>query len=231
MRFHFQAGPDVSELDLVSALWTVGGGSTDGVHIPGLPAALVQLAVGPVATWLHGRRSIRVGRAPVDANSWRLLLPGEWVELQPAGRLRLPPVPPVATAGLLRALAAGDWPLPRSAAAALVAVAGPDAGATFPLGGGEVVGRGDGADIPLLDPAVSRRQLRLWPGACGHRLEPLPGPNPVRRNGRRVRAPTLLRAEDVLGIGRTLLVYQPALSAGGTALPAPPGSPSAGGAG
>src|SRR5262249_1956948 len=182
MRFHFQAGPDVSELDLVSALWTVGGGSTDGVHVPGLPPALVQLAVGPVATWLRGRRPLRAGGAPVDADRWRLLLPGEWVDLQPAGRLRLPSVPPAATAGLLRSLAAGDWPLPRSAAAALVAVAGPDAGATFPLGGGEVVGRGNGVDIPLQDPAVSRRQLRLWPGARGHRLEPLPRPNPVRRN-------------------------------------------------
>src|SRR5262249_58115985 len=174
MRFHFQAGPDVSELDLVSALWTVGGGSTDGVHIPGLPAALVQLAVGPVATWLHGRRSIRVGRAPVDANSWRLLLPGEWVELQPAGRLRLPPVPPVATAGLLRALAAGDWPLPRSAAAALVSGAGPHAGAAFPLGGGGGGGGGDGAGIPPPHAALSPRAPRPPPRGRGARPGTLP---------------------------------------------------------
>ena len=232
MRFHFQAGPDVSELDLAVALWTVGGGPADGVRITGLPPALLQLAVTPTSVWLRGARPLRVGCAPLDPDSWRLLLPGESVELGPAGRLRLPPVAAVKTAGLLRAFARGDWPLPRSAAAALVAVAGPDAGETFPLAAPrEEVGRVEGATVRLRDPAVSRRQLGLVRTADGHRAEPSPGPNPVRRNGRRLRGPAVLREGDVLGVGRTLLCYQAALSGAGTGPRAPPAAPSAGGAG
>jgi hypothetical protein len=232
MRFHFQAGPDVSELDLVPAVWTVGGGAADGVRIVGLVPALLQLAVEPGAVWLRGGRRLQVGRAPLDADIWRLLLPGESVELAPAGRLHLPSVPPLTTAGLLGACAAGSWPWPRSASAALVAVAGPDGGETFPLvGAKEQVGRAEDATVRLRDPAVSRRQLRMQREAAGHRLEPLPGPNPVRCNGRRLRKSRVLEEGDVLGVGQTLLVYQAALSPGETAQPAPPAAPSAGGAG
>jgi len=232
MRFHFHAAADVSELDLVPAVWTVGGGATDGVRIAGLAPALLQLVVEPGAAWLRGSRPLRVGPAPLDGQSWRLLLPGESVELPPAGRLRLPPVAPLTTAGLLRACAAGCWPWPRSAAAALVAVAGPDAGESFPLSGAEEqLGRAEGATVRLRDPAVSRRQLRLRREAARHRVEPLPGPNPVRCNGRRLRKPRVLEEGDVLGVGRTLLVYQAAVSGAATALPAPPAAPSAGGAG
>jgi len=232
MRFHFQAGSGVSELDLVPAVWTVGGGPADGVRIDSLDPALLQLAVEPGAVWLRGRRPLRVGRAPLDAECWRLLLPGESVELPPAGRLLLPGVEPVTTAGLLRASAAGSWPWPRSAAATLVAVAGPDAGETFPLAASEErVGRAEGATIRLRDPSVSRQQLRVVRDAAGHRLEPLPGRNPVRCNGRRLRRSRLFEEGDVLGVGRTLLVYQAALSAVATAPPAPPAAPSAGGAG
>jgi len=205
MRFHFQAGSGVSELDLVPAVWTVGGGPADGVRIDSLDPALLQLAVEPGAVWLRGRRPLRVGRAPLDAECWRLLLPGESVELPPAGRLLLPGVEPVTTAGLLRASAAGSWPWPRSAAATLVAVAGPDAGETFPLAASEErVGRAEGATIRLRDPSVSRQQLRRS---------------------------RLFEEGDVLGVGRTLLVYEAALSAVATAPPAPPAAPSAGGAG
>jgi Inner membrane component of T3SS, cytoplasmic domain len=242
MRFHFHAGAEASELDLRSALWTVGGGPADGVRIAGLPTALLQLAVTPGSVWLRGARPLRVGRAPLDPRTWRLLLPGEAVDLGAGRTLRLPPAPAAGTEELLRALALDLRPLPRCAAAVLVAVAGPDAGETFSLPGPSAdVGRLEAAPVCLRDRAVSRRQLRLVRLGEGHRAEPCPGPNPVRCNGRRLRAPVLLREGDVLGVGRTLLCYfppapdvdggPPRLTSGGTGRPAPPAAPSIGGAG
>lgn len=258
MRFHFHAGPEVSELDLDAALWTVGGGPSDGVRIAGCPTSLLQLAVTPGSVWLRGGQPLRVGRAPLDPHAWRLLLPGEAVELGAGRTLRLPAVPPAGTDALLRALALPDRPLPRCAAAVLVAVAGPDAGETFALPGPSAeVGRLEGAGVCLRDAAVSRRQLRLVRTGEGHRAEPHPGPNPVRHNGRTLRTAALLREGDVLGVGRTLLCYFPALpevggppgpvapldpgarrrhstralTASGTGRRAPPGAPSTAGAG
>jgi hypothetical protein len=209
MRFLCEAGPTTSELELQPGSWTVGGGLEDGVRLPGLSAGLIALEITETNAWVRSAREVVVGRAPLRADTRRLLLPGEAVELGGGLRLRRPAqTAPIATLALLQSWVREGGARSPSAAAELVCVAGQDAPAAFPLVGGPLeLGRHPDCAITLQDRAISRRHARLVQRGNTHRLEDLGGPNPTRRNGRRLRAPSLLEEGDVIEIGRTLLRY------------------------
>jgi Inner membrane component of T3SS, cytoplasmic domain len=225
MRFLFEAGQSTSGLDLEPGQWTVGGAPEDGVHVAGLSPRLVSLEVTEAAVWLRSLRDLRVGRGPLGAGTRRLLLPGEAVELGPAMHLRRgADGMPTATLALLKSWVRDEGPGGRSAAAELVCVAGPEAPSAFPLTGAQIeLGRHPGCGVHLRDRSISRRHARLVRAAGGHRLEDLGGPNPTRRNGRRLRTPVVLEEGDVIELGRTLLHYLAAeLDPGAVGTAAPP---------
>jgi FHA domain len=209
MRFLFEAEQTTSDLDLGAGLWTVGGAQEDGVRVAGLSPGMVSLEVTETAVWLRCQRELRVGRGPVAPGMRRLLLPGEAVELGPAMRLRRAAEgTPTATRALLQSWVRDEGPGARSAAAELVCVAGPDAPSAFPLTGAQIeLGRLPGCGVQLRDRSISRRHARLVRAGPGHRLEDLGGPNPTRRNGRRLRTPAVLEDGDVIELGKTLLRY------------------------
>jgi Inner membrane component of T3SS, cytoplasmic domain len=209
VRFLFEAGQSTSDLDLEPGQWTVGGAQEDGVRVAGLSPALVSLEVTEAAVWLRSARELLVGRGPLGPGMRRLLLPGEAVELAPAMRLRREPEGMTTTTlALLQSWVRDEGPGARSAAAQLVCVAGPDAPSAFPLTGAQLeLGRHPGCGVPLRDRSISRHHARLVRVANGHRLEDLGGPNPTRRNGRRLRTPAVLEDGDVIELGRTLLRY------------------------
>ena len=92
--------------------------------------------------------------------------------------------------------------------AKLVVLAGPDAGAEFPLGGARVtVGRHSSNTLPLQDHRVSRKHLELRATAAGgHQLFDLESGNGTQVNGRHVQVIDL-RPGDRIALGDTVLVY------------------------
>jgi len=255
MRVHFEAHGRRSELELEPGTWTVGGGPDDGVRFPGLPSRLLELEVGEERVWVRcsGRR--RVGRALVEPGIRRWLVPGERVELSRHAVLWLEPLPgDPGTVAVVRALLEAGAIPPGLGGAALRCVAGPDAGAVFPLVGSVAeLGRLPGCAVRLSDGAVSRRHLAFLSDGARHRVQDLGGRNPARCNGRPLRSGRLLRDGDVLAVGRSLLHYRAgatgeadprltaettrdpsggvsAVSASARGPPARPAAPSAGGA-
>lgn len=196
--------------------------------------------------------ALRVGRVVLEVGVRRWLLPRELVRLSRSAQLRLAAdLEPTGTRALLRSLLEPGGPPLSSAAAALVCVAGADAGTVFLLAGaGLELGRSPTCAVQLADGAVSRLHLRLLHDRGGtHRVRDLGSRNRTRCNGRWLRSSLLLSDGDVLGVGRSLLHYRSespeprsssdpeqgrrsdAVSASETAPPAPPAAPSDAGAG
>lgn len=249
MHVRFEARGVGSELELQPGTWTVGGAEDDGIHFPGLPPRLLELDLEESRAWVLCTRPLRVGRAVLEAGVRRWLLPGERVRLSRSAHLRIEAdMEPAGTLALVRSLLEPGGPPLSSAAAALVCVAGADAGTVFLLAGAAPeLGRSPTCAVQLADAAVSRRHLQLLrdPGGT-HRVRDLGSRNRTRCNGRWLRSGLLLSDGDVLGAGRSLLHYRgespellrsadtserPPVSASGTAPPVPPAAPSDAGAG
>ena len=239
MHVRFEARGVGSELALQPGTWTVGGGDDDGIRFPGLPPRLLELDLAEERVWVRCFEPRPVGRAALDAGVRRWLLPGERVRLSREAQLWVePPAEAPATVALVRSLLESLDAWGCSAAAALVCVAGVDAGAVFPLAGpAPELGRLPGCAVRLNDGAVSRRHLQLVLQGGRHRVRDLGGRNRARRNGRWLRPGTLLLDGDVLGVGRSLLHYRagsaPAapVTSSATAPPAPRAAASDDGAG
>lgn len=92
--------------------------------------------------------------------------------------------------------------------AKLIVLAGPDAGAQFPLAEPRVtVGRHSSNTLPLQDHRVSRKHLELRTTAAGgHQLFDLQSGNGTQVNGRHVQVIDL-RPGDQIALGDTVLLY------------------------
>ena len=136
MHVRFEARGVASELELQPGTWTVGGAEDDGIRFPGLPPGVLELDLEGTRAWVRCTRPLRVGRAVLAPGVRRWLLPGERVRLSRRAQLRLSAVAePAGTLALVRSLLEpGDTPV-FSAAAALICVAGADAGTVFLLAG------------------------------------------------------------------------------------------------
>ena len=252
MHVRFEARGVGSELELQPGTWTVGGAEDDGIRFPGLPPRLLELDLEESRAWVRCRRPLRVGRAVLEVGVRRWLLPGELVRLSRSAQLRIAAdLEPAGTLALVRSLLQPGGPPVFSVAAAVVCVAGVDAGTVFLLAGAALeLGRSPTCAVQLADGAVSRRHLQLLRGPSGtHRVRDLGSRNRTRRNGRRLRSSVLLSDGDVIGVGRSLLQYRSespelrssaepdqgrhpdAVSASETAPPVPPAAPSGAGAG
>ncbi|HET7753036.1 MAG TPA: FHA domain-containing protein [Anaeromyxobacteraceae bacterium] len=87
----------------------------------------------------------------------------------------------------------------------LAIVAGPDTGRVLPVSGGDVLGRGAGAQLRLRDQATSRAHLRLEETAGELAIVDLGSKNGVELNGRRVRSRAPVRNGDQVRVGATVL--------------------------
>ena len=253
MHVHFEARGVGSELELQPGTWTVGSAEDDGIRFPGLPPRLLELDLEENRAWVRCSQPLRVGRAVLESGVRRWLLPGEVVRLSRRAQLRVAAVAePAGTLALVRSLLEPGGTPVSSAAAALVCVAGADAGTVFLLAGSALeLGRSPTCAVQLGDTAVSRRHLQLLRDPAGtHRVRDLGSRNRTRCNGRWLRSGRLLVDGDVLAVGRSLLHYRrespeagrsadpeangrraDALNASGTAPPVPPAAPSDAGAG
>ena len=252
MHVRFEARGVGSELELQPGTWTVGGAENDGIRFPGLPRRLLELDLEATRAWVRCMRPLRVGRAVLEPGIRRWLLPDEPVRLSRTAQLRIAAVAePVGTLALVRSLLQPGGPPLCSAAAALVCVAGADAGTVFLLAGPALeVGRSPACAVQLGDASVSRRHLQLLRDSTGtHRIRDLGSRNRTRCNGRWLRSSLLLADGDVLAVGRSLLHYRrelpdpgtsddpeqrrcpEALTPSETAPPVPPAAPSDAGAG
>jgi hypothetical protein len=251
MHVHFEARGVGSELELQPGTWTIGGAEDDGVCFPGLPPRLLELDVEPEQTWVRCARPLRVGRAVLETNVRRWLLPGEAVRLSRVAQIRIaPPAEAAGTMALVRSLLERGEPPASSVTPALVCVAGPDAGTVLLLGESTVeLGRAPDCAIRLADGAISRRHLELSVDPAGaHRVRDLGSSNRTRCNGRWLRTSRLLADGDLLAVGRSLLHYRritagadapvgqhardpEPVSASATGPLVPPAAPSDGGAG
>jgi len=203
----------------VAGALTVGG--TVHVTLPGGTVERVTLAAG--GAWralpgsgvrLRGAEGpgvvVEAGEAVTGTGAGgtgegrRLLLPGERLRVgaralevpggegDPAARARL----------LLRSALRGEV----ARAGPCVAVrSGPAAGSFFPLAAEDVVGRGAGCSLVLLDPTLSRRHARIRRSGADVTVEDLGARNGVRVGRRRVRR-RRLRPGDELRLGGTVLV-------------------------
>lgn len=103
---------------------------------------------------------------------------------------------------------AASWP----AGAKLVVVGGPWEGRAFPLAGAGpwTIGRAASQSVGLTyDPYASHESARVSKDAAAWRLEPVAGArNPPRVNFAPVDKPRALRSGDIVGVGRSLLVFQ-----------------------
>jgi hypothetical protein len=248
MHVHFEARGVGSELELQPGTWTIGGAEEDGVRFPGLPPRLLELEVEMERAWVRCARPLRVGRAVLESNVRRWLLPGEAVRLSRVAEIRIaPPAEAAGTMALVRSLLQRGEPPVSSVTPALVCLAGPDAGTVFLLGESPLeLGRAPECAIRLADRAVSRRHLELLVDPAGaHRVRDLGSSNRTRCNGRWLRTSRLLADGDLLAVGRSLLHYRRAAQVGGdgrdraaepvsasaTGPLVPPAAPSDGGAG
>jgi hypothetical protein len=251
MHVHFEARGVGSELELQPGTWTIGGAEDDGVRFPGLSPRLLELDVETEQAWVRCARPLRVGRAVLDPNVRRWLLPGEAVRLSRVARIRIAPRPEAAgTMALVRSLLQRGEPPVSCVTPALVCVSGPDAGTVFLLGASTVeLGRAPECAIRLADGAVSRRHLELEVDPAGaHRVRDLGSSNRTRCNGRWLRSSRILADGDLVAVGRSLLHYRritagadapgreharapEPVSASATGPLVPPAAPSDGGAG
>ena len=91
----------------------------------------------------------------------------------------------------------------------LIALFGPRRGLCRDLDGRLIVGRSLEADLHLLDEKVSREHCALEPGPQGFTVKDLSSRNGTFLNGQRVEGSVVLKPGDQIGIGETVLVFEP----------------------
>lgn len=93
--------------------------------------------------------------------------------------------------------------------ASLTALRGPVQGSRYPLDGETfVLGRGDGCDLQLADPAISRKHLELKRSPGGWMVTDLGSGNGSGLNGERISGETLLQSGDILIVGDSQLRFE-----------------------
>lgn len=207
---------------------SAGGSQADGLVIAGLPPTALRLlpcAAGVVVEPLV--LGARVGGHPVSPGKRRLLRPGQRAELLGAELALADPAAEVTRVEVGALLAGGAAGEPAPPGPHLVVVSGRRAGERIPLSRAEeVIGRGRGATVRLLDPLVSRRHARLVLDGAGARVEDLGAKNPLRLNGAPLgRGAVALRPEDELVIGETAVALVLPAGPGSAPPPPPPGPP------
>ncbi len=95
----------------------------------------------------------------------------------------------------------------------LVALFGPRRGLSRDLDSRLVVGRSFDAGIHLLDEKVSREHCAIEPAGSGFTVRDLGSRNGTFLNGQRLAAPAALTPGDQLGVGETVLVFDPPFEA------------------
>ena len=95
----------------------------------------------------------------------------------------------------------------------LLAMFGPKRGLTKTLQGSVTIGRGAQAELQLVDDKVSREHCLLEPVTFGYQVVDLGSRNGTWLNGQRLTGPALLKAEDQLGIGESVLIFEPGFAA------------------
>lgn len=211
MQLELQSQGESLPLDWPPGTYVVGGGRTDALAVDGLSPGLLRVTVTPgrLLVVAHGPVWLRGFRLKPGRPCW--LLPGESVDLERRGKVRLghagqPAV--LGTRSLLRRLLASlrvpaDIAVPR-----FLCVSGDDLGRPLLLRPGtQELGRAPRCALRLGDPAVSRRHLSLTLEGGTATVEDLGTPGGMRVNGQSLRGPRVLLPGDLVGVGRTLLAY------------------------
>jgi DNA-binding NtrC family response regulator/pSer/pThr/pTyr-binding forkhead associated (FHA) protein len=99
------------------------------------------------------------------------------------------------------------------AVARIVAVFGPCRGVVREIDRGLLVGRGAEAGLQLIDEKVSREHCRIEPETEAFWLSDLASRNGTYLNGTRLSERKALRAGDEIGVGESVLVYEPTFEA------------------
>jgi FHA domain len=90
----------------------------------------------------------------------------------------------------------------------VIAAMGRRPGAAFEIGGGAMLGRSDGADVPIDDPFASSAHARVFSRDDFMYIEDMGSTNGTYLNGRRVRSAERLEAGDVVRIGDSEYRYR-----------------------
>jgi pSer/pThr/pTyr-binding forkhead associated (FHA) protein len=90
----------------------------------------------------------------------------------------------------------------------VVAAMGHEPGATFDLTDGAMMGRSDGAEIPVDDPFASSAHARIFPQGEFMYLEDMGSTNGTYLNGRQVKTTERLKMADLIRIGDSEYRYQ-----------------------
>lgn len=206
-----RTGADEASRRCVDGITTLGGSRADGIPVPGLSPAAIQLEPHPSGVIIRPTApGLRVAGHTVPPGSCRLLRPGQCATLH-ALVLELPAPTAdgptrVSAAALLRESLEGRAGPPGPH---LVFLTGNDVGERIAIGAELVIGRGRGATLRVRDPAASRRHARIRIAAGLATIEDLGAKNRLRVNGVGVeRRPLSLRAGDRVTIGTTELVYE-----------------------
>ena len=203
-------------VDLADGLATVGGSTSDGISIEGLPYGLLTLRLEARQLSVTARRSVRVGDALFPARVARLLIEGEDLKLpndvvirrvvdqQKRDSRRL-----VGTAFVAKELLSGDLSVEDTRAATFTCVTGLDQGRVFPIPFEDnVIGRGDDAAVRIRDRAVSRAHVRLVRQAREYVLQVIASSmNGVYVNGLLLKNDKTLKTGDVVEVGQTILRF------------------------
>lgn len=232
MRLDIHWNDETTSVDLADGTLTVGGGPRDGIHLAGLPHALLTLVVAAGELEVTGQRALRIGHGLFPARVPRRLLRGERLRLPNDAELcragseaREAERARAATACVARELLTGDGVVDATRAATLTCVAGVDRGRVYPLPFARLaIGRAEDADVRLGDRAVSRQHARLERRGDALVLRALSTMNGLYVNGRLVRREQALVAGDLIELGHTQLRFAaPACAESAPATPPPEG--------
>ncbi|MFT3706719.1 MAG: FHA domain-containing protein [Archangium sp.] len=217
MRIDILWNNETTRVDLADGTVTVGGSTHDGIHIAGLPHALLTLTVEGTALKVFSQRSVRIGQALFPARIPRLVLEGEELKLPNDVVLRRvldshkrESRKTIGTAFVAKELlATGEIELVATRAASLTCVTGLDEGRTFPIAfESNVIGRADDAQIRVRDRAVSRQHAVLKRQDRDFVLEPVSSAmNGAYVNGALLRRTQTLQTGDTIEVGHTVLRF------------------------
>jgi Inner membrane component of T3SS, cytoplasmic domain len=216
MLLQFICNNETLETDLADGTVTVGGDVADGVHISGLPPALLTLTVMGDSLQVTAARALKIGAALFPAHVPRLLLAGESLQLakeivltRPVDAKAKESRKNLGTAFLAKELIGNDFSPIQTRAAGFTCVAGNDVGTHFSVAFVDcTLGRGEDVDIRIRDRAVSRRHARLYREQKKSMLVGLNATNGVFVNGKRIDAAIELKDGDIVELGQTMLRFE-----------------------